>query len=198
MVKFTRPLMVALIVSVAVLAGCGTTPTSASPRTPAPPAGRGRPADMATTFNNSVPEAPWWDKAAPPSKWSAAARLSWTLSGDILFDSGSATLSASALSQLSGIIAAAQSHCHATVVVLGYTDNLPDPSFPGGNQGLSTARAAVVAHIIEAAKIPGDHVAASGEGASNPVGDNGTSAGRQMNRRVVIRLSAPAASCPFS
>lgn len=155
-------------------------------------------ANMPTIFSNSVPETPWWDKVEHTVTPPAPTTLSWTLSGDILFDSGSATLSPSAVSQLSGILATAQQHCDATITVLGYTDSVPDPTFPGGNQGLSVARADAVANIIETADIYGDHAHAEGEGASNPVGDNTTTRGRQNNRRVVVELSAPAASCPTS
>ncbi len=199
MIKFAQVLVGALTTSIGVLAGCGTAPASSAPTTSAPPAAStGLTGNIATTFTNAVPETPWWDKVAAPPTSAVPATLTWTLSGDILFDSGSATLSPSALSQVSGIISAAQRHCDATIRVLGYTDSVPDPSFPGGNQGLSSARASAVANVIEEARIPGDRVQAAGEGASNPVGDNNTSVGRQANRRVVIQLFAPAASCPGS
>jgi outer membrane protein OmpA-like peptidoglycan-associated protein len=153
---------------------------------------------MPAIFSNSVPEAPWWDKVRHAATPSGPTSLTWTLSGDILFDSGSANLSAAALSQLSGVLTVAQRHCDAAITVIGYTDSVPDPTFPGGNQGLSSARADTVANVFEAADISGDHLQADGGGTTNPVGNNDTASGRQANRRVVIELSAPATSCPAS
>lgn len=197
MTNFSRPAVVALAVTVGALLGAcvSAVPASSASNTRT---GESLVANVPTSFSDSVPETPWWDKIARPKEPLAPTALTWTLSGDILFDSGSATLSPSALSQLSGILGVAQQHCDATITVLGYTNSVPDPTFPGGNQGLSSARAAAVADIIKAAKVYGDHVQAAGEGASSPVGDNDTAAGRQANRRVVIYLSAPAASYPTS
>jgi len=200
MTRVSRPAVLALTLTVGVLLGAcsATQPAAGSASTIRADANGGIVANTPTIFSNSVPEIPWWDKVEHTVTPPAPTTLSWTLSGDILFDSGSATLSPSARSQLSGILATAQQHCAATITVLGYTDSVPDPTFPGGNQGLSVARADAVANVIGAANIYGDHVHAEGEGTSNPVGDNTTTSGRQANRRVVIKLSAPAASCPTS
>lgn len=195
MTKFTRLLAVAAVMIVGVLlVGCGTERPASSAPTTAPPLTSESPVgDVSTTFSNSVPEAPWWDKVNTSPESRAPAALTWTLSGDILFDSGSATLSPSGLSQLSGIVMVAEHHCDPTITVLGYTDSIPYPTFPGGNQGLSAARATAVAKIFDEAAITGERVRAVGEGGSNPVGDNTTANGRQANRRVVIELAAPAA-----
>jgi outer membrane protein OmpA-like peptidoglycan-associated protein len=129
--------------------------------------------------------------ARAPSRSSAPVTDQWTLSGDVLFDSGSATLSPSALSQLSGIVLQAKEHPGATIDVVGYTDDIPDPTFLNGNLGLSVARANAVAAVISSAEIAGDHISASGVGTADPLASNDTAVGRQQNRRVTITLVAP-------
>lgn len=140
--------------------------------------------DTGVSFTNSVPETPWWQVQAPSPPSHTPVRLAWNLSGDVLFDSGSATLSVAASSQLTGIVEAARQHPGATIVVTGYTDDVPDPSFAGGNQGLSAARAVSVASVISDAHIPGDHITSVGKGVSQV----GTDA---QSRRVTINLTIP-------
>lgn len=151
------------------------------------------------SFSNSVPEQPWWQmhppkpvrsdsrKAKAPTK-PQPIHLSWALSGDILFTSGSATLSVAADSQLVGIVAQAQLHPGCSIDITGYTDNVPDPTYPGGNSGLSLARARAVAKYFVTAGLSGDAITAKGYGAADPVGNEGTPQGRQLNRRVLISL----------
>jgi len=199
MTIFARSAVFALAVSIGtLLAACGAARPASSASTTVNEASVSLVANLPSVFSNSVPERPWWDKVASYPKPAGPTALTWTLSGDILFDSGSATLSTSALSQLSGILVVARHHCDATITVLGYSDSVPDPTFPGGNQGLSSDRAAAIANVIEGADISGDRIQVAGEGASDPVDDNNTASGRQANRRVIIELSAPATGCPTS
>jgi outer membrane protein OmpA-like peptidoglycan-associated protein len=196
-------LICAIVVTLSCLvAGCGSGGLAGAPTTSttSPTAGLASfSGSDASTFTNSVPETPWWWRTAPPqAKSSDPVKLSWTLSGDVLFDTGSATLSPSALSQLSGIVSQAGNRCDATITVVGYTDDVPDPSFPGDNQGLSEARAATVASVFRQAKRPGERIISRGEGASNPVGDNTTAIGREENRRTVITLVVLGRSCRSS
>jgi len=96
MTKFTRSAMLAIFISGSVLAsGYGVaSPASSDPRSSPSVAVRSLGGNVPTTFSNYVSETPWWNKAVNPQQTSAPAALAWTLSGDILFDSGSATLSA--------------------------------------------------------------------------------------------------------
>jgi outer membrane protein OmpA-like peptidoglycan-associated protein len=159
-------------------------------------------------FSDSVPEEPWWQipprkhsqEVLPPKRSHLPApkteapanpqpvHLRWVLSGDILFDSGSAKLSVAAESQLAGIVAQAQLHPGCLVDITGYTDNVPD-GYPGGNLGLSLARAREVASYFGIAGLSGDRMTTAGDGAADPVGDNASAQGRQLNRRVVISLT---------
>jgi outer membrane protein OmpA-like peptidoglycan-associated protein len=69
----------------------------------------------------------------------------------------------------------------------GHTDNVGTADY---NQQLSLRRAQAVADVVTAAGIPAANVAVRGLGATRPVADNGTAAGRAENRRVAIVISA--------
>ncbi len=76
------------------------------------------------------------------------------------------------------------------VTVIGHTDSVPvQASNPfASNQGLSEARAKTIADLLIAAGVPADLIAAEGRADSEPVGDNGTKAGRAENRRIAIKI----------
>lgn len=71
--------------------------------------------------------------------------------------------------------------------VEGYTDNqfISSDQYPS-NWELSAARAAGVVRILEMNGVPPQRMAAVGYGEYQPLGDNGTEAGRRINRRIVI------------
>jgi type VI secretion system protein ImpK len=76
------------------------------------------------------------------------------------------------------------------VTVIGHTDSVPvQASNPfASNQGLSEARAKTIADLLTTAGVPVDLLAAEGRADSEPVGDNGTKAGRAENRRIEIKI----------
>jgi type VI secretion system protein ImpK len=76
------------------------------------------------------------------------------------------------------------------VTVIGHTDSVPvQASNPfASNQGLSEARAKTISDLLTAAGVPADLLAAEGRADSEPVGDNGTKAGRAENRRIEIKI----------
>jgi type VI secretion system protein ImpK len=76
------------------------------------------------------------------------------------------------------------------VTVIGHTDSVPvQASNPfASNQGLSEARAKTISDMLTAAGIPPELLAAEGRADSEPVGDNGTKAGRAENRRIEIKI----------
>jgi outer membrane protein OmpA-like peptidoglycan-associated protein len=144
-----------------------------------------QPAVSTFGFTNSVPETPWWQRKGIP-----LPMHTYVLSGDVLFDSGSATLSRAATSQLQGVLETALTNPTWTITVDGYTDNVP---YPGkGNLALSTARAAAVGGWLEVRKIAASRITVAGYGPADPIGDNSTATGRALNRRVEISLNSPA------
>jgi len=75
-------------------------------------------------------------------------------------------------------------HGDLKVIIEGHTDATGDDAH---NQDLSVRRAQSVVAWLTANGIAADRVSAVGKGESTPIGDNATPAGRQQNRRVVIR-----------
>ena len=105
---------------------------------------------------------------------------------DVLFDTGSATLKATArerLAKVSGILIA---HPDIKVEVDGYTDSTGDAMF---NQKLSQDRAASVQAYMTQQGVPAGSVSIHGFGEASPIASNDTAAGRQQNRRVELVVS---------
>lgn len=105
---------------------------------------------------------------------------------DILFPSGSATLSDSARTVLQQL-ADTLKPLPYPMRVEGHTDNRPISTleFPS-NWELSAARAASVVHLFMERGIDPARMAVIGLGEYHPKEDNNTEAGRNINRRVVI------------
>ncbi len=119
---------------------------------------------------------------------------------DVLFDSGQYTLKSAArerLARISGIVLA---YPELRLEVEGHTDSIGGDEF---NQRLSEKRAASVRDYLVDSGVSMNNIIARGFGETQPVADNGTSAGRKLNRRVEMIVSgdvignmmgAPAAS----
>jgi len=108
----------------------------------------------------------------------------------ILFPSGSAALSASAIPTLQHV-AEILGRYPNPIHVEGFTDNRPikTVAFPS-NWELSAARAASVVHLFSSTGIVPERMAAVGYGEYHSVGDNSTREGRNANRRVVLVVLA--------
>lgn len=105
---------------------------------------------------------------------------------DVLFQTGQYALSQDAqlkLAKLSGII---QAHPGLNLAIEGYTDNTGTPDF---NMKLSQQRASAVRDFLISQGLSPNGVSAQGMGQADPVADNGTAAGRKLNRRVEIIVS---------
>jgi len=114
------------------------------------------------------------------------------INSDILFDTGSAELDASAREVLAKMAEVLEGTPNP-VRVEGYTDNRPinTVQFPS-NWELSAARAASVVHLLVARGVAPERLAMVGYGEYRPHADNSTEEGRNLNRRVVlIILAAP-------
>lgn len=108
----------------------------------------------------------------------------------ILFPSGSAAVSASAVPTLKHVAEILGKYPNP-IHVEGFTDNRPirTVAFPS-NWELSAARAASVVHLFSSAGIVPERMAAVGYGEYHNVGDNSTREGRNANRRVVLVILA--------
>lgn len=116
-----------------------------------------------------------------------------TITGDTLFDPGSAEVAARA-KPLFGRIAEALNQLPGHVLITGHTDNQPIRSlrFPS-NWHLSKERANAVKAML-AATVKPDRLTAEGRADTEPVADNNSPDGRAKNRRVEVTLSVAAAN----
>jgi outer membrane protein OmpA-like peptidoglycan-associated protein len=108
------------------------------------------------------------------------------------FEFGSADLTAADQRELDGVIAKLDPYRPmlrdniAHLNVIGYTDSVGPAEY---NQGLSERRAKSVASYLETqGQVRAEKMEVSGRGENDPIADNGTDAGRALNRRVVIEV----------
>lgn len=113
-----------------------------------------------------------------------------SLSGGVLFESGSAEIQPGAKQILSRVGSILKSYGDHRIKIEGHTDNVPiKNSEYSSNLWLSTARATkVLEYLIDKKHLGDKNLEASGRGDVDPVASNGTAAGRAKNRRVEIKI----------
>ena len=113
-----------------------------------------------------------------------------TISGSVLFDSGSATLKKECLPLLSKVGDILKVYAGNSVQVIGHTDNVPMKSQTyASNDILSSARAISVSqYLINEKGVSVEDISWTGRGEYDPIDTNATAEGRARNRRVEIRI----------
>jgi outer membrane protein OmpA-like peptidoglycan-associated protein len=106
--------------------------------------------------------------------------------GDVLFDTGQATLKPGASLMLDRLANYLKANRQTRILIEGHTDSRGSDEY---NQGLSERRAQAVATELQARGVPEDQYRTRGRGKAYPVASNDTQAGRQQNRRVEIVFS---------
>lgn len=101
--------------------------------------------------------------------------------GDVLFDTGKATLKPGAYATIDRLANALKEDSSRKVVIEGHTDSTGPAEV---NQVLSQNRALSVQAALMERGVSGDQITAVGKGPSSPVASNSTAEGRQLNRRV--------------
>lgn len=116
-----------------------------------------------------------------------------TMSGALLFDSGSAQLKPEAEEVMKKIGMILERYANGTIQVIGHTDNVPiSGSKFASNEELSSARAlSVFYYLMDNTYLDPVNLTHSGMGERVPVADNSTAEGRSLNRRVEIRIYNP-------
>ena len=116
--------------------------------------------------------------------------VSLTMNGSLLFDSGSATIKDSATVTLGKVAKILEAYAGSTIEIEGHTDNVPiSNSQFKSNDELSDARAlSVFEYFRDNAELDPAMIKHTGRGSYVPIADNGTPEGRQLNRRVEIRI----------
>ena len=127
----------------------------------------------------------------------ARGRMVVELATDILFPSGSATLSkpgADAVQEVAKVLAAVPNR---RFQVEGHTDNVPirTKSFPS-NWALASARAINVVTTMIDAGMPADRVSGASMGEYAPARGNDSDEGRAANRRIEIAIIPDLSSLP--
>jgi outer membrane protein OmpA-like peptidoglycan-associated protein len=112
-------------------------------------------------------------------------RLIVTFPGDVLFETGSARLSAGAQQRLGSFAQTLNRYPESNLVVRGHTDSTGTMAL---NDRLSQDRAESVRSYLISQGVAGDRISATGMGAQYPVATNANEAGRQQNRRVEIEI----------
>jgi outer membrane protein OmpA-like peptidoglycan-associated protein len=107
--------------------------------------------------------------------------------GDVLFETGSSTLSPGAGRNLDRLVQFLTEHPDRLVQIDGFTDSVGSDSY---NQDLSQRRANAVRSDLLSRGISRDRVATQGYGKAYPVASNSESSGRQLNRRVEVVIGA--------
>ena len=106
--------------------------------------------------------------------------------GDVLFDTGSTELKASANRTILRLVQFLQINPRRTIRVEGYTDN---SGVAAENLELSRARAQAVADLLTDLGIDSSRVDVKGYGEAHPLAENASAMGRAQNRRVEILIS---------
>lgn len=101
--------------------------------------------------------------------------------GDVLFDTGGATLKSGAYSTLDRLAAALKGNTGRSVLIEGHTDNVGSDD---ANQSLSLRRAESVQTALLQRGVASTQLKAEGRGESTPIASNEDVGGRQQNRRV--------------
>ena len=106
-----------------------------------------------------------------------------TLSGGVLFATNQATILPGAQVQLNQVADALKTQAEHHFTVGGHTDNQGTDAI---NDDLSQRRAAAVRDYLVVRGVSANAISAQGFGSHQPLGENGTTEGRAMNRRVEI------------
>jgi chemotaxis protein MotB len=114
-------------------------------------------------------------------------RMVIQLPQDLLFPSGSATLSSDGARTLGAVASVLATLEGRSFQVEGHTDNVPiaTAQFPS-NWELSSARALSVVRILVQGGVPSESLSGAGYGEHQPVASNDDRESRRLNRRIEI------------
>ena len=111
-------------------------------------------------------------------------KKSFVLEG-VNFITGSDAITKESKSVLNNVAETLIKNDDVNVEVAGYTDDRGEASF---NQSLSQKRAESVKAYLQSSGVAANRMTAKGYGENDPIGNNSTSAGRAMNRRVELHI----------
>lgn len=103
--------------------------------------------------------------------------------GDVLFDTGKATLKPGAYTTVDRLATVLKEDQSRKVLIEGHTDNVGSDEY---NQELSERRAQAVQAALFERGVAASQISTVGKGETTPVASNDNAAGRQQNRRVEL------------
>lgn len=112
--------------------------------------------------------------------------LAITLQGDVSFDLNSDVVRQGLYNEVDRIAQIMVKYPQTSILVEGYTDSSGSDAY---NRQLSERRAASVRNLLVQRRVEAQRIDTVGYGESRPVATNATPEGRQMNRRVEIRIN---------
>ena len=121
--------------------------------------------------------------------------IALTLKGDVSFDVNSDVVLPGLYNELDRIAQILVKYPDTTIVVEGHTDSSGSDVY---NQQLSERRALSVQRLLVQRGVSESRISTIGYGETRPVATNNTPEGRQMNRRVEIRVNPNAQAQPQS
>jgi outer membrane protein OmpA-like peptidoglycan-associated protein len=164
--------------------GQATTDYYGGSETPSNPAW-GAPATMNPDYNAAA--APAATEAAAPAANACRETVATSAKAATLhFTEDSAAVAQDSRAALTALANALKDCGGVVVEVQGYTDSVGSS---GGNKILSELRAKKIVDFLTDAGVDASKLKAVGNGEDNPVGDNGTTEGRRLNRRVEFVVS---------
>ena len=110
-----------------------------------------------------------------------------TFDSGILFESGKSALNESSKTALKNFGTSLTGTPDTDVTIYGHTDNTGSRAL---NEQLSRERAESVANYLKINGVGGNRLTTIGKASDEPVADNSTTAGRALNRRVEVFISA--------
>jgi outer membrane protein OmpA-like peptidoglycan-associated protein len=116
-------------------------------------------------------------------------RLKLDIPSDVGFDSGRYEIKSNLSPILERFATTLNQNPVTTVTIIGHTDSSGSDAI---NNPLSVNRASATRDYLVARGVAGNRIAIDGRGAREPVADNGTAAGRAMNRRIEIFVAEAA------
>ncbi len=115
-----------------------------------------------------------------------ADMLAVTFRGDVLFDVNSAALKPGSYNEINRVANVLVQYPQTNIQIAGHTDSTGSEVY---NQDLSERRAMSVQNALANQGVSPMRMRTIGFGETQPIADNSTDYGRQMNRRVVVTIA---------
>lgn len=112
--------------------------------------------------------------------------LAVTFKGDVFFDVNSAALKPGAYTEINRVANVLVQYPKTNIQIAGHTDSTGAEEY---NQSLSERRAMSVQNALVNQGVAPMRMQTIGFGEAQPIADNSTEAGRQLNRRVVVTIA---------